>query len=259
LRILHQLDKNAVKTWVESVVRPDDPKIKQWYDSLRELENGEAYIWHPEKPPIFKRIIFRKRQTLHATREYFRHVQADKVEKLDVSEFIEKFRNVFEPKPKPPLAVASKPAEHIETAIHELKPVHPGPPARASRGPTNQLPGPQESANSAPGTLAEQTVPNFTLVKNKPTFQVPAEMLDDPPTPLARVLVILTNHEGRDDRWTGAKIKKLVRDHAWPEEDADQAIDQLIRAETLRKQSNNYLRFYRDQVRLVERTYEVPA
>ena len=115
------------------------------------------------------------------------------------------------------------------------------------------------TARAAPGTLAEQTVLNFTLVKNKPTFQVPAEMLDDPPTPLARVLVILTNHEGRDNRWTGAKIKKLVRDHAWPDEDADQAIDQLIRAETLRKQSNNYLRFYRDQVRLVERTYEVPA
>ena len=208
LRILHQLDKNAVKTWVESVVRPDDPKIRQWYDSLRELENGEAYIWHPEKPPIFKRIIFRKRQTLHATREYFRHVHADKVEKLDVSEFIEKFRNVFEPKPKPPLAVASKPAEHIETTFHELKPVHPGPPARASRGSTRPVTGTRESANLAPGTLAEQTVPNFTLVKNKPTFQVPAEMLDDPPTPLARVLVILTNHEGRDDRWTGAKIEE---------------------------------------------------
>lgn len=121
LRILHQLDKNAVKTWVESVVRPDDPKIKQWYDSLRELENGEAYIWHPEKPPIFKRIIFRKRQTLHATREYFRHVHADKVEKLDVSKFIEKFRNVFEPKPKPPPEAKPKPELAKATEVVERK------------------------------------------------------------------------------------------------------------------------------------------
>jgi len=124
LRILHQLDKNAVKTWVESVVRPDDPKIKQWYDSLRELENGEAYIWHPEKPPIFKRIIFRKRQTLHATREYFRHVHADKVEKLDVSDFIEKFRNVFEPKPKPPTEVKLKSELAKATEVVERKITH---------------------------------------------------------------------------------------------------------------------------------------
>jgi len=74
---------------------------------------------------------------------------------------------------------------------------------------------------------------------------------------MARVLVILTNHDGRDDRWTGSKIKKLIRDHAWPDDGADEAIEELTRWEILRRQSNNYLRFYRDRVQVVDRTYNI--
>jgi hypothetical protein len=60
LRILHKLDKKAVQTWVESMARPDDPRIKKWYDSLKDLHDGEAWIWHPQTPEIFERTQFRK-------------------------------------------------------------------------------------------------------------------------------------------------------------------------------------------------------
>jgi len=237
LRILHQLDKNAVRTWVESVVHPDDPKILKWYDSLRELENGEAYVWHPENPEIFKRIKFRKRETLHATREYFRKVQTAEIEKVDVTEFIEKFRKIFEPKPKPQEIKQPLPVTHVETTIHEIRPVYPD-----RRLIQDFTPQPLDTVT------VDQILPEVILRKTRPTVEVSPE----PHTPVGRVLVVLMNHEGRDDRWTGAKIKTLIRDHAWPDDGAEDGIDALLRWEILRKQSNNYLRFYRERVKIVE-------
>jgi len=37
-------------------------KLAQWYDSLKELKNGQEWIWHPEKPIIFQNIILQKVQ-----------------------------------------------------------------------------------------------------------------------------------------------------------------------------------------------------
>jgi hypothetical protein len=98
LRILAALDKNAVKSWVQEMSGDDKKSLATWYDSLRTLENGEAWIWHPETD-LFKRIKFRKRETLHATREYFRQDEGEqrKVKMTDVSDFISKFRRAFEP------------------------------------------------------------------------------------------------------------------------------------------------------------------
>jgi len=73
-------------------------------------------------------------------------------------------------------------------------------------------------------TVVRQVIPNVVLEKLKPTIQLPAD-LTEPPTPLAKVLVILTNHDGRDNGWTGQKIKKLIRDHAWQDDGADEAIE----------------------------------
>ena len=42
--------------------------------------------------------------------------------------------------------------------------------------------------------------------------------------------------------------------NAWPD---DEAMDELIRWEILRRQSNDYLRFYRDRVEVVDRTYNI--
>jgi len=74
---------------------------------------------------------------------------------------------------------------------------------------------------------------------------------------LARILVLLMNHDGRDDRWIGSKIEKLIRDHAWPDDGADEAIEDLTRREILRRQSNNYLSFYRERVQVAEHAYLV--
>jgi hypothetical protein len=219
LRILHQLDKNAVKTWVESVVRPDDPKIKQWYDSLRDLENGEAYIWHPEKPPIFKRIIFRKRQTLHATREYFRHVQANKVEKLDVSKFIEKFRNVFESKPKPlpevkPKSELAKATETRERKIAEI--------ARPTQNPAPLEVGILPTSTNSIVAAVEIRRPVTGLETRKPTL--PASDRDV----TGRILYAIS--QGCfDERQTLPKAMEILSQFGWLHErrEVEQALVQL--------------------------------
>jgi hypothetical protein len=265
LRILHEIDKKAVRTWVESVANPKDPKIAKWYDSLRELENGEAYVWHPEKPEIFKRVMFRRRETLHATREYFRKTSTEKQsEALDVTEFIDKFRNVFEPKPKPvpevakPLPIISMMPESTRTHIPTYAPTHTpttipvNPPESIPRDHTPKII-PQDSDTAR----VQQVLPNVVLEKLRPTAQLPADLLANPPTPLARVLVVLTNHEGREDRWTISRIRLEMQKHAWPWDDIEEAVAELTRWEILRKQSNNYLRFYRDRVQVVDRLCNV--
>jgi len=248
LRTLAPQDKKAIQAWVEEQTDGDRRKLAQWYDSLKELKNGEAWVWHPEKPAIYKKIMFRERETFHATRTFLLSPKAQTIKLMDVNEFIEKFRNVFEPKPKPKPRPVSKPS--APTAV----------PTPAMSVPVRTPPAAREPPHRDPTPLltetitARQFVPSIVLEKLKPTIQLPAG-LTEPPTPLARVLVILTNHEGRDDRWTGSKIKKLIRDHAWPDDGADEALEELIRWEILRRQSNNYLRFYREQVKVAEHTY----
>jgi hypothetical protein len=91
-------------------------------------------------------------------------------------------------------------------------------------------------------------VPNVTLLKERPTIQVPTE----PSSPIGKVLVVLMNNKLNDWRWTGKKIKNLIRAHEWPEDGADEAIAELTRMELLVKQSNNYLHFHRNRVHVVE-------
>jgi len=237
-------DKKAIQLWVEEQTDEDRRKLKEWYDSLKELRNGEAWVWHPEKPTTYRKIMFRERETFHATRTFLLSPKAATIKLMDVQEFIEKFRNVFEPKPrveqKPqhsPTVKTGKETPAITPEAHHVS---------GNRGPV--IP-------DVETTVVRQMVPNVVLEKLKPTIQLPAD-LTEPPTPLARVLVILTNHDGRDDRWTGSKIKKLIRDHAWQDDGADEAIDELTRWEILRRQSNNYLRFYRERVQVAEQPYD---
>jgi hypothetical protein len=96
LRTLAPQDKKAIQAWVEEQTDEDRTKLNQWYDSLKTLENGEAWVWHPEKPAIFKKVKFRLRETFHATREFIRSPQAAKIILMDVEEFVSKFRSVFD-------------------------------------------------------------------------------------------------------------------------------------------------------------------
>jgi hypothetical protein len=116
LRILHKLDKNAVRTWVESVADPESKSTVKFVDSLKSLKNGEAWVWHPESPAIFERVQFRKRETLHATREYFMqsHFEQKDIRMMDVDSFVAKFKAVFEPKPAPVKQIEKPVAPIIE-------------------------------------------------------------------------------------------------------------------------------------------------
>src|SRR6266446_2622584 len=121
LRILHKLDKDAVTTWVESM-SGDTKKLGKWYDSLRDLKNGEAWIWSPEHN-IFEKIKFRPRETLHATREYFQREawEQKNIRLMDVGDFINKFKMVFEPKPKQVTIYDEKPFVPSKEYKSELK------------------------------------------------------------------------------------------------------------------------------------------
>jgi hypothetical protein len=100
LRTLAPQDKKAIQAWVEEATDKERKELNEWYDSLKELKNGEAWIWHPERPAIYKKVMFRKRETFHATREFIVSPKAAAIKLMDVAEFIEKFKGFFEPKPK---------------------------------------------------------------------------------------------------------------------------------------------------------------
>ncbi len=96
LRTLAPQDKKAIQAWVEEQTDEDKKELNQWYDSLKTLENGEAWVWHPEKPVIFAKVKFRNRETFHATREFIRSPRATKIVLMGVGEFIERFKKVFQ-------------------------------------------------------------------------------------------------------------------------------------------------------------------
>jgi len=255
LRTLAPQDKKAIQLWVEEQTEKDKTELNKWYDTLKELENGEAWVWHPEKPAIFAKVKFRLRETFHATREFIRSPQANKIVLMDVDDFIQRFKKVFEPKPQ----IAKKEVSTTSSVTQEVPFEQKTPFFLGSRGmgltqeptkPTLEIP--TQNNNHAQKVEVAQTLPKIVVNQYKPTLSLSVEMLNEPTTPLGRVLVVLKNSD-RHDRWTGNRIKAQVRDHAWEENGVEEAIIQLVRWEVLKKQSNNYLRFYPLRVEIVER------
>jgi hypothetical protein len=251
LRTLAPQDKKAIQAWVEEQTDEDKTKVKKWYDTLKELENGQAYVWHPEKPAIFAKVQFRKRETFHATREFVRSPQASKIVLMDVDEFIQRFKSVFEVKPEHKLEserkIDVKPELKIKIAPKvEVK----QPPARPELPP-----GPPVTLVETSNTSVTQTLPNVVINQFKPTLTVPVEVLDEPTTALGKVVVVLKNdaqNKGRQDKWSINRTKMHVRDHGWDDEGVEDAIAQLIRWEILVKQPSKYLRFYPERVQIAE-------
>jgi hypothetical protein len=240
LRTLAPQDKKAIQAWVEEQTDEDKKQLNEWYDSLKSLKNGEAWVWHPENPSIFKKIMFRKRETFHATRIFLLSPKAQSIKLMEVGEFVRMFKDKFEPKPivkeipkviqpkiiEKPIQieqskVASLPAEYIKKPIEEKE------------------------------ITVKKTEPTIILEKLKPTINV----LSEPSTPLGKVVVILANGQ-RHDRWTKKLIKTKIAEHAWDIDGVDNEIDRLIQWEILMWQSNGYLRFYPDRVRVVEKQVE---
>jgi len=278
LRTLAPQDKKAIQAWVEEATDKDKKELKEWYDSLKELKNGEAWVWHPEKPAIYKRVMFRKRETFHATREFITSPDAGKIKLMNVNEFIEKFRSHFEPKPKPPpepkpeakvvkvvppISLKQQGQSELSKAIVTLeerdKQVAKELSERTQPSkPVLELP--LEPSLSNEDVTVRQTLPTLVIQQFKPTLGLTVETFNEPTTPLGRVAVVLKNDaesHGRQDAWTTKRIKTHIRNHEWNEEGVDEAIAQLVRWEILKKQSNNYFRFYPARVRIIDQTQEV--
>ncbi len=275
LRIQARLDKDAVKTWVESKVEDEKErrKIAKWYDSLRSLENGEAWIYSPENKIELTKVNIRERETLHATREYFlkEHWEQKNVKLMDVDDFVEKFKAVFEPKPVVPKVapVTGRPPESAVASAASSPQT-----TRASVGITSReawpssqqaeiLQGPRAGQEPLPATrplplpndgnmTVQQTLPNLRVELYRPTISLPVEVLDQPTTALGRVAVVLKRHTGRQDEWNIKRIALRVREHAWDDSGVEDAVAQLQRWEILSKTSRDYLRFYPDRVELIE-------
>jgi len=87
---------------------------------------------------------------------------------------------------------------------------------------------------------------------------VPAE----PSSPLGRVLVVLLSARA-DKRWTRGQIESAVREHEWPTEGIDEAVNQLVRWEHLSPVQSgartDYILIGRERIHIVERTYALEA
>jgi hypothetical protein len=259
LRTLAPQDKKAIQAWVEEMTDQRSRELAKWYDSLKELRDGEAWVWHPDKPVIFKRVLFRRRETLHATREFLRSVEGRHVKVMPVEEYVEKFKSVFEPKPKvvtqpPKPIVAQKPYQGPERRDSPLTPdAKPRPipqPEPISNGPVKEM------------MQVPETLPSLVTRPAQPNLQASSE---EPVTALGKVCVVLKNNTDRAGNrlWTSRQIREAVEVHQWPTEGVDEAIAQLIRWEILtpvQKGSVLSYRFNTGRVQLLPQTQtlEVP-
>ena len=230
LRILHKIDKDAVKTWVESMADPKDPKIIKWYDALRDLRNGETFVWHPENPVIFRKVQFRERETLHATREYFQQVKTTEVKALDRSEFIEKFRNVFEPKPKPILETKPKPTFPSQAAVSTDLPTF-IPTVLRTELERSCGPGLVSTYPLSRLRRIRDTEPSVTLEVRKPTANVETRKPGLPASDrdvLGRILYAI-NQGCFDERQTLPKTVEILTQFGWTHDrrEVEQALVQL--------------------------------
>lgn len=245
LRTLAPQDKKAISLWVEEQTDTDKKELKEWYDSLKSLENGEAWVWHPEKPTIYVKTKFRHRETFHATREFIRSPRASQIVLMDVDDFIQKFKNVFEPKPKEqiisPRVEIPIPPQPKTDAIKELQ-------ADFQRVQKEQ----DEHATGTRNITEQQALPTITIQQYKPNVMLPVEALEQPTTALGKITVILKNDSlkpgHRQDQWTTNRIKTHIQEHGWEiPSDIENAIAQLLRWEILTR-VGNYFRFWPKRV-----------
>jgi hypothetical protein len=249
-RVVHDIDKKAVAAWVRSMVDPDDKKFKKWFDSLKGLDNGEAWVWRPQNPfPIFQKIKFRPRETVHASREFFRRPEAKTAKMGDVHEFIEKFQNVFSPKPRP---IPHDPATILKADSSETLPTLP----------TN-VPERHERANvpRQEPLVVRLTQPNISVHQTLALINVPLE----PQSGMGRLLVVLFKNtdQAGNKRWTLSSMKDAVNSHGWEasEDELKAIIPTLLQTEHLiAVQSGNrtdYKFTGRNRVRILEEHPEI--
>lgn len=121
LRVLYVRDKDAIREWVKNAVKNEAEmkKLAKWYDSLKKLKNGEAWLYSPEHNDLFEKIQFGERETLHASREYFLKEtwEQKNITLRDVTTFVKAYKARIEPKP---MVVASKPVVAKQISVEGL-------------------------------------------------------------------------------------------------------------------------------------------
>lgn len=219
LRTLAPQDKKAIQAWVEEQTDEDRRALNEWYDSLKVLKNGEAWVWHPEKPAIYKKVMFRQRETFHATRTFLLSPKAGSIKLMDVNEFVDKFRNVFEPKPKPipegkPKSELVKATETVERKIAQIaRPIENPRPLDIGILPTPQDP---------PIAIVEVRRPTAGLETRKPTLAASDRNV------VGRILYAISQ-ASFDERQTLPKALEILSQFGWLHErrEVEQVLLQL--------------------------------
>jgi hypothetical protein len=263
-------DKDAIKDWVKSAVKDEKElrKLAKWYDSLKELKNGEAWIYSPEHD-IFEKVQFGERETLHASREYFLQEtwEQKNITLANVNEFVEKFKQRLAPKKQsiaPLLDSRIPPGDFPSIAQPKLPPDtllnSPIPAAVSGAGPSwGNEPKSEvyKTQDPNPGSdyASQQTLPDIHVTVSRPVLDyrqvLPAIRtgeLDEPRDTIGRLAVILKTIDQKNAFGKG-KMRQILDAHSWDAPDLDAAVDQLVKWEILKHDGQGHYRV--DKSRLV--------
>lgn len=96
LRSIGKPDRKAAADWISEVAEQDDPKrAERFVLSLTKLGDGEGWFWSPQWLDKFVHMQVRQRKTYHpgATRKMGQQIK--QVDLLDVTGFVERFRELL--------------------------------------------------------------------------------------------------------------------------------------------------------------------
>jgi len=250
MRLLWDPDKKTVQTWVQSKVKNEREikKLAKWYDSLKELKNGEAWVYSPEHD-IFEKVQFGERDTLHASREYFLKEtwEQKNITLRDVGEFVQKFKSQLEPKKVQASPIGQQPGVPV--------PFHP-----IAERPEVSLGDPVVPTGNPP---PPQTI---DILRSNPVVQTQRDTVSviiptiHPTTVIGKICVIMKDDVSHTQNWTRKRLKTQFDNRQWSDEGKlNEGFDQLIALGILTIQSNRAYTFRSKQVEITEKTVNVIA
>jgi len=253
MRLLWEPDKKTVETWVQSKVKNEAEirKLAKWYDSLKDLKNGEAWIYSPEHD-IFDKVQFGERETLHASREYFLKEtwEQKNITLRDIGDFVQKFKITLEPKAKVQASpIGQQPEVPVQPRIQVSQEIA-GPLLDDPVVPTGNSPVPQP----------------IDILRSNPVIQTQRDTVSviipiiHPTTVLGKICVIMKDDLTHTQNWTRKRLKNQFDNRKWEDEGKlNEAFDQMIALGILTIQSNRAYTFRSKQVEITEKTVNVIA
>jgi len=253
LRILYVRDKDAIREWVKNAVKNEAEmkKLAKWYDSLKKLKNGEAWLYSPEHNDLFEKVQFGERETLHASREYFLQEtwEQKNITLRDVGEFVQKFKSQLEPRKVQASPIASQPGVPVQSRAQVSQEIA-GPSLDNPVVPTGNPPAPQtiDILRSNPVVQTQRDTVSVTI----PTIH--------PTTVIGKICVIMKDDVSHTQNWTRKRLKTQFDNRQWSDEGKlNEGFDQLIALGILTIQSNRAYTFRSKQVEITEKTVNIIA